>query len=57
MADQIVSCPYCTLGNEHKPMLQRPGWYVCEQCGHTVIPEDEDFKCSCRNCSMVGRVA
>ncbi len=57
MADEIVSCPYCTLGNEHKPMLQRPGWYVCEQCGHTVIPEDEDFKCSCRNCSMVGRVA
>jgi hypothetical protein len=57
MADPIVRCPYCMLSDEHKPMLQRPGWHVCEQCGHTVIPEDKDFKCSCRNCLRIGRVA
>jgi hypothetical protein len=27
-------------------MLQRPSWFVCEQCGHVVIPDDPDSKCS-----------
>jgi hypothetical protein len=57
MADQIVRCPYCMLGDQSKPMLQRPDWYVCEQCGHTVIPEDPDFKCSCRDCLKMRRAA
>ena len=60
MADPIVPCPYCTLSDEHKPTSRRPTWYVCEQCGHTVIPEDKDFKCSkcsCRNCPRVRRAA
>jgi hypothetical protein len=52
MVDQIVRCPYCMLSDQRKPMLQRPEWCVCEQCGHTVIPEDPDFKCSCRNCAV-----
>jgi|HubBroStandDraft_2_1064218.scaffolds.fasta_scaffold00896_5 hypothetical protein len=57
MADLIVRCPYCMLSDEHKQMLQRPCWHLCEQCGHTVIPEDKDFKCSCRNCLTIGRAA
>jgi hypothetical protein len=57
MADQIVGCPYCMLGDQREPMLQRPGWSVCEQCGHVAIPEDPDFKCSCRNCLELRRAA
>jgi hypothetical protein len=26
MAEQIVRCPDCMLGNENWPLLQRPGW-------------------------------
>jgi len=57
MAAQIVRCPYCILGDQGKPMLQRPTWYVCEQCGHTVIPDDPGFKCSCRKCIALRRAA
>ena len=47
MVDRIVRRPYCALDNGPRPILQRPEWYVCEQCGHTVIPDDPEFKCSC----------
>ena len=57
MAEQIVRCPHCILGNDFRPMVQRPDWYVCEQCGHTVIPVDPEFKCSCRKCLELNRVA
>jgi hypothetical protein len=57
MAGQIVCCPYCMLGDESAPMLQRPEWFVCERCGHIVIPEDPDFKCSCRDCLKLKRAA
>jgi hypothetical protein len=57
MAEQKVRCPYCILGDQLRPMLQRPAWFVCEQCGHTVIPEDSDFKCSCRKCLELNRAA
>jgi DNA-directed RNA polymerase subunit RPC12/RpoP len=57
MVEQIVRCPYCVLDNELRPMLQRPDWYVCEQCGHTVIPDDPEFKCSCEHCTQLHRAA
>lgn len=57
MAEQIVRCPYCVLGDQFRSMLQRPGWLICEQCGHVAIPEDPDFRCSCRNCPKVKRAA
>jgi hypothetical protein len=50
MAEQISSVPYCSLGDSFRPMLQRPVWFICERWGHTVIPGDSDFRCSCRNC-------
>jgi hypothetical protein len=40
MAEQIVRCPYCMLGDQGKPMLQRPTWYVCERCGHALTRSD-----------------
>jgi hypothetical protein len=57
MAEQIVCCPDCMLGNQKWPLLQRPGWSVCAQCGHVAIPEDPGFKCSCRNCLKLKRAA
>ncbi len=57
MTEQILSCPYCMLGDQREAMLQRPGWSVCEQCGHVAIPEDPGFKCSCRNCLKLKRAA
>jgi hypothetical protein len=51
VANEIVRCPYCVLGDRFRPMLQRPSWFVCEQCGHVVILDDPDFKWSCRRCT------
>ena len=58
MADEIVRCPYCVLGDNFKQMLSRPaGWFLCKKCGHTVKPGDPDFKCSCRKCMEMNRAA
>jgi hypothetical protein len=53
----IIRCPYCVLGDEFRPMLQRPGWFVCEVCCHTVLPDDPVFKCTCPNCLKLQRAA
>jgi len=57
MAEQIIRRPYCMLGDQSRPMLQRSEWFICEQFGHVVIPEDPDFKCCCRNGPKVKRAA
>lgn len=57
MADKSVRCPYCVLDDQFRPMLERPDWFICEQCGHVEIPKDPDFKCSCPNCLKVNRAA
>jgi hypothetical protein len=57
MAEQVLCCPYCILGDQFTPMLQRPAWSICEKCGHVAIPEDPDFKCSCRKCLELSRAA
>jgi hypothetical protein len=50
MAEQILRCPYCILNGQPRPMLLRPVWTICTQCGHIVMPQYADFKCSCREC-------
>jgi hypothetical protein len=51
MAEQIVRCPYCVLGDDLRPMLPKPGgWFICQNCGHTVTPWNLDYKCSCQKC-------
>ena len=57
MTDNVVRCPYCVFDDQFRPMLKRPIWYICEQCGHTVIPHDPDFKYSCRKCLKLNRAA
>jgi hypothetical protein len=49
-AQLIVRCPYCVLADDFRPMLERPGWFICQQCGHTILRHDPDFKCRCQNC-------
>ena len=50
MATDIERCPYCVDADDFIPMVERPGWYICEHCGHTILRDDPDFKCRCRNC-------
>ena len=57
MTEQVVRCPYCLLADEFRPMLQRPGWFICEQCGHALLPGDPDFKCACGRCMELNRAA
>ena len=57
MNEQVVSCPYCLLGDQFGPMRQRPEWFICKQCGHLLLPGDSDFKCACSRCIEVNRAA
>ncbi len=57
MVEQIIRCPYCVLGDQLRPMLQWPTWFICEQCGHVAVPEDPDFKCPCGKCLRLNRAA
>jgi hypothetical protein len=58
MAEEIVRCPYCVLDDHALHMLRRPGgWFVCQKCGHTAIPDKPDFKCFCQRCGELNRAA
>lgn len=58
MAEQIVRCPYCVLGNDFCPMLPKPdGWFICLECGHTAMPIDPAFRCFCKKCGELNRAA
>jgi ribosomal protein S27AE len=47
----VIRCPYCTLGLDFRPMTaHKDGRFVCEQCGHTVRPEEMVSLCSCYKC-------
>ena len=49
MADPILRCPYCVLGDHFKPMLSRGGGlFVGNKCGHTAMPGKPEFKCFCQ---------
>ena len=51
---QIVRCPYCVIENDFKPMVisfeEARMLYRCKKCGHTVEPDDKDYRCHCRKC-------
>jgi len=57
MTEQMVRCPYCLLSDQFRPMVERPSWFVCEQCGHVLLPGDPDFKCACDRCTQLKRAA
>ena len=48
MTMTVVRCPYCVSDDEFRQMIARSdGRFVCNKCGHSAIPDDKDFKCSC----------
>jgi len=57
MSEQVVRCPYYLLADEFRAMLQRPDWFICEQCGHVLLPGDPDFRCACSTCMELNRAA
>jgi hypothetical protein len=58
MAEQIVCCPHCFVEDLFRPMLPRlGGWFICQKCGHTAIPEKPEFKCFCQKCGELNRAA
>ena len=40
-----IICLYCSVS-----MVERPGWYICERCGHIILNDDPQFKCRCQHC-------
>jgi DNA-directed RNA polymerase subunit RPC12/RpoP len=49
-----VRCPYCVFGDGFRQMLSRAdGRYECQKCGHLVMTDDPDFKCSCKRCQEI----
>ena len=50
----VVRCPYCVRFDHFMTMhVHGDGTYLCEKCGHVVIPENKGFRCSCRHCVAV----
>jgi hypothetical protein len=47
----VVQCPYCVSDDEFRRMIARvDGRFVCNKCGHSAVPKDKHFECSCRKC-------
>ena len=54
----VIRCPYCVLGLDFRPMTaHKDGRFVCEQCGHTVRPEETAYLCSCCRCRRLKDVS
>jgi hypothetical protein len=48
MAERVVRCPYCVVGNEFMPMIAlADGAFACAKCGHLELPGNDDLKCQC----------
>ena len=50
MTETEESCPYCVVDGEFRPMTVRSNGSICENCGHTVFPNDPVFNCPCPEC-------
>jgi|HubBroStandDraft_4_1064222.scaffolds.fasta_scaffold253955_1 hypothetical protein len=54
MAEPVVRCPYCIVGDGFKPMATNAtGRFICTKCGHLTIPDVQDFKCFCWHCAQL----
>ena len=53
-----IRCPFCVLGNEFRPMVCHvDGTFLCNRCGHTTRPKDENYSCGCYKCAELQRVS
>ena len=48
----IMLCPYCVDGGQSMPMSTRSdgNWFVCDRCGHLMLPHNPMYKCRCARC-------
>jgi hypothetical protein len=48
----IMLCPYCVEGGRSMPMSARSdgNWFVCDRCGHLMLPHNPMYKCTCSCC-------
>jgi len=54
MAEPVVRCPYCIVGDEFKPMaINANRRFMCAKCGHLTIPDERNFKCFCWHCAQL----
>ncbi len=53
----LIRCPYCVQDHNFRPMKRRfeGRWFICEQCGHTVMPDIPNFVCQCAKCAEIFR--
>jgi hypothetical protein len=52
----ILRCPYCTDGNDFKPMVGHlDGRYICASCGHLICLDVATFVCICSKCLELNR--
>ena len=52
-----VRCPYCVSGIEFRPMVSHAeGTFLCNRCGHTTRPKDENYRCECARCLQLQRI-
>ena len=49
-----VRCPYCVTGNGFRRMVRHGNFsFVCDKCGHSVVPRSPTLRCSCWRCTEV----
>jgi hypothetical protein len=54
MAEPILRCPYCVLGDQSRLMIPEfGGWFICENCAHAADPDDPEFNCTCAKCRQL----
>ena len=56
--NEILRRPYCVLGDKFRPLIVREnGVLVCNSCGHSMSPGDENNHCGCYKCSELNRIS
>jgi hypothetical protein len=50
----IIRCPYCVERGQFMPMSARSdgNWFVCDRCGHLMLPHNPMYKCTCALCAQ-----
>jgi len=53
-----VRCPYCISDSEFRRMVAHvDARHICNKCGHTTRPGDQEYECHCLNCRKVQSVS
>lgn len=52
MSGVVYHCPYCSFGDQYRPMipLGQSDSYRCRGCRHTIVESNPSYGCGCVNC-------